>query len=30
MNVPDATTPTGTAATAGAVGFHLRGVLVAG
>jgi len=39
MNVPDATTPTGTAApgatattaaTAGAVGFHLRGMLVAG
>jgi hypothetical protein len=38
MNVPDATTPTGTAApgatattasTAGAVGFHLRGMLVA-
>jgi hypothetical protein len=31
-NVPDATTPTGTAATAataGAVGFHLRGMLVA-
>ena len=39
MNVPDATTPTGTAApgvtattaaTTGAVGFHLRGMLVAG
>jgi len=30
MNVPDATTPAGAAATAGAVGFHLRGVLVAG
>jgi hypothetical protein len=35
MNVPDtttpdATTPTGTTATAGAVGFHLRGMLVAG
>jgi len=32
MNVPDATTATGTAATAtaGAVGFHLRGMLVAG
>jgi len=31
MNVPDATTATGTAATAtaGAVGFHLRGMLVA-
>ena len=36
INVPDATTPPGTAATgatgatAGAVGFHLRGMLVAG
>ena len=29
INAPDATTPTGTAATAGAVGFHLRGMLVA-
>jgi hypothetical protein len=30
INVPDATTTTGTVATAGAVGFHLRGMLVAG
>jgi hypothetical protein len=33
INVPDATTSTGTAGTAapaGAVGFHLRGMLVAG
>jgi hypothetical protein len=29
VNAPDATTTTGATATAGAVGFHLRGMLVA-
>lgn len=28
VNAPDATTPTGTATAAGAVGFHLRGMLM--